>query len=82
MSERPFAPIAIVGSSCVLPGALDPDALWRAVREGRDLLSATPAQRWGLARERALARPGAGGTPGRTRLGRRHRLSPPRRSGQ
>ena len=30
-----FAPIAIVGQSCVLPGALDPNSLIEAVLEGR-----------------------------------------------
>ena len=28
-----FAPIAIVGRGCVLPGALDPEQLWQAVLE-------------------------------------------------
>ena len=34
-----FTPIAIVGQSCVLPGALDPQVLWEAVVQGRNLLS-------------------------------------------
>ncbi|MCG8442965.1 MAG: polyketide synthase, partial [Caulobacterales bacterium] len=37
-----FEPIAIVGRACVLPGALSPDALWRAVAEGRDLVTGPP----------------------------------------
>ena len=44
----PFAPIAVVGRSCVLPGALDPSALWTLVAEGRDLVGPAPAGRWGL----------------------------------
>ncbi|HEX4945167.1 MAG TPA: beta-ketoacyl synthase N-terminal-like domain-containing protein [Blastocatellia bacterium] len=36
-----FTPIAIVGQSCVLPGALDPQALWDAVLQKQNLL--TPA---------------------------------------
>ncbi|MCB9660085.1 MAG: 1-acyl-sn-glycerol-3-phosphate acyltransferase [Sandaracinaceae bacterium] len=54
----PFSPIAIVGQSCVLPGALDPNSLIEAVLEGRDLLSRAPAGRWELAPERALVVPG------------------------
>ncbi|MEM7354356.1 MAG: beta-ketoacyl synthase N-terminal-like domain-containing protein, partial [Acidobacteriota bacterium] len=52
-----FEPIAIVGQSCVLPGALDPAALWRAVAEGRDLTSNAPEGRWGLDRRLALTDP-------------------------
>ena len=51
-----FAPIAIIGQGCVLPGALSPAALWRAVREGRDLLSRAPPDRWGVSHERIIAR--------------------------
>ncbi|MEM6931542.1 MAG: beta-ketoacyl synthase N-terminal-like domain-containing protein, partial [Myxococcota bacterium] len=43
-----FEPIAIVGQSCILPGASDPRALWEAVAAGRDLVSTVPADRWGL----------------------------------
>ena len=43
-----FAPIAIVGRSCVLPGALDPSALWKLVAAGRDLVGPAPQGRWGL----------------------------------
>ena len=43
-----FAPIAIVGRACVLPGADSPEALFQAVLGGQDLLSATPAGRWKL----------------------------------
>lgn len=41
-----FEPIAVVGQSCVLPGALSPAELWEAVRDGRDLISSTPAGYW------------------------------------
>ncbi|HEY8432479.1 MAG TPA: beta-ketoacyl synthase N-terminal-like domain-containing protein, partial [Sandaracinaceae bacterium] len=47
-------PIAIVGRGCVLPGALDPDALWRLVIEGRSAIDAAPPGRWRLSPERAL----------------------------
>ena len=51
------SPIAIVGSSCVLPGALSPEQLWDAVVAGKDLLSTVPEDRWRLAPERALCDP-------------------------
>ena len=51
------APIAIVGRACVLPGALDPDALWQAVAAGRDLLGETPADRWRVDPEDILCTP-------------------------
>ncbi len=54
----PFEPIAIVGRSCLLPGASTPEALWAAVRDGRDLLSRAPAGRWGIGVERII---GVGG---------------------
>ena len=41
-----FEPIAIVGRSCVLPGALAPEDLWSAVLNGRDLLTQAPRGRW------------------------------------
>ncbi len=43
-----FEPIAIIGRSCILPGALDPESLWEAVLEGRDLLSTVPEGYWQL----------------------------------
>lgn len=42
----PFEPIAIVGQSCVLPGALNPDELWKRIASGEDLLSDAPAGYW------------------------------------
>ena len=55
----PFAPIAIVGRSCVLPGALDPSALWELVAAGRDLVGPAPEGRWGLEKDEVLCLPGA-----------------------
>lgn len=51
--------IAIVGRACVLPGALSPEALWAAVRDGRDLTSTLPEGRWRLAPQRVLCSPDA-----------------------
>ena len=53
----PFAPIAIVGQACLLPGANDPAQLWEAVASGRDLLSIAPADRWGAARSDVIGTP-------------------------
>ncbi len=41
-----FAPIAVVGRACLLPGARSPEALFALAREGRDVLSDAPAGRW------------------------------------
>jgi acyl transferase domain-containing protein/3-hydroxymyristoyl/3-hydroxydecanoyl-(acyl carrier protein) dehydratase/1-acyl-sn-glycerol-3-phosphate acyltransferase len=58
MSSARFAPIAIVGRACVLPGALSPAQLWAAVAEGRDLVSTVDEGRWRIAREDVLCEPG------------------------
>jgi acyl transferase domain-containing protein/3-hydroxymyristoyl/3-hydroxydecanoyl-(acyl carrier protein) dehydratase len=42
----PFEPVAIIGQSCVLPGALNPDELWSAIASGKDLLSDAPPGYW------------------------------------
>lgn len=41
-----FAPIAIVGQGCVLPGALSPDALWSLVLEGRSAIAPATDDLW------------------------------------
>ncbi len=56
---RRFEPIAIVGRSCLLPGAFDPEALWQAVADGRDLIRHAPAERWGIDKDRVLAEHGS-----------------------
>jgi acyl transferase domain-containing protein/3-hydroxymyristoyl/3-hydroxydecanoyl-(acyl carrier protein) dehydratase/1-acyl-sn-glycerol-3-phosphate acyltransferase len=50
MKHRPprFEPIAIVGQSCTLPGALSPEALWANVLAGRSSITSVPTDRWGL----------------------------------
>ncbi|QCG90694.1 type I polyketide synthase [Azospirillum sp. TSH100] len=48
-------PIAIIGHGCVLPGALSPAELWRAVVEGRDLLRPVPPGVWRVDTARALS---------------------------
>lgn len=39
-------PIAIVGVSCLLPGAHSPDELWQMLEEGRDVRRSIPGDRW------------------------------------
>lgn len=42
-------PIAIVGMSCRLPGDVeDPEAYWRLLADGRDVISEVPADRWDI----------------------------------
>jgi acyl transferase domain-containing protein/3-hydroxymyristoyl/3-hydroxydecanoyl-(acyl carrier protein) dehydratase len=45
---RRFEPIAILGYGCVLPGALDPEALWDLVDSGTCALDTVPPERWGV----------------------------------
>ncbi len=49
-----FAPIAIVGRACLLPGAHSPAALWSNVRSGKDSVCAAPSGRWGVDAARIL----------------------------
>ena len=41
-----FEPVAIVGRSCVLPGAATPEELFDASLAGRCLLTPTPREQW------------------------------------
>ena len=52
-----FEPIAIVGQSCVLPGADSPAQLWANVLAGKSAISAVPAERWGLPRDSVMGTP-------------------------
>ena len=47
--SRPPAPIAIVGIGCRFPGAEDPAAFWRLLRDGKDMIREVPADRWDAA---------------------------------
>ncbi|HKT84232.1 MAG TPA: beta-ketoacyl synthase N-terminal-like domain-containing protein, partial [Solirubrobacterales bacterium] len=54
--------IAVVGMSCRLPRAPDPEAYWRLLVAGEDAISELPAERWELAgtgEEEVLDEPGA-----------------------
>ncbi|MEU7169248.1 SDR family NAD(P)-dependent oxidoreductase [Streptomyces morookaense] len=53
--------VAVVGASCRLPGGIDDlDALWQALREGRDLVTEVPADRFDALRfvDPSMPRPG------------------------
>ncbi|KMO28130.1 hypothetical protein VP06_28590 [Methylobacterium aquaticum] len=43
---EPQAGIAIIGLACRFPGAPNPEAFWRMIREGRDAFGPVPADRW------------------------------------
>ncbi len=48
-ARKPLArdePIAIVGMACRLPGADDPQALFQALRSGKDCIVEVPKERW------------------------------------
>jgi acyl transferase domain-containing protein len=54
-----FEPIAIIGQSCVLPGALDPAELWELVMQARDMVAPAPDDAWRIDKARVLAAPGS-----------------------
>ncbi|MGX1852356.1 beta-ketoacyl synthase N-terminal-like domain-containing protein, partial [Streptomyces sp. NPDC055299] len=56
-------PIAVIGLSCRLPGAADPDALWQLLRDGRSAVTEAPADRWTteLLAQSELSEPPRGG---------------------
>ncbi|RKT53860.1 type I polyketide synthase [Saccharothrix australiensis] len=43
---RNRTPVAVVGLSCRLPGAPDPAAFWRLLRDGVDAVADAPEDRW------------------------------------
>jgi acyl transferase domain-containing protein len=45
-SENSREPIAIVGIGCRFPGAPNPQAFWKLLREGGDAVREVPAERW------------------------------------
>ena len=53
-SAMGFEPIAIVGQSCTLPGALTPQALWANVLAGTSSIASVPAGRWGVPHDRIM----------------------------
>ncbi|WP_327690142.1 type I polyketide synthase [Streptomyces tubercidicus] len=56
-------PIAVIGLSCRLPGAADPDALWELLRDGSSAITEAPADRWSaeLPAESGVSEPARGG---------------------
>ncbi len=44
--RRATVPIAIIGLSCRLPGADDPDQFWTMLQAGRDAVGTVPPDRW------------------------------------
>ena len=41
-----FSPIAVIGMGCRFPGADGPDAFWRMLRDGVDVIREVPPDRW------------------------------------
>ena len=52
-----FEPIAIVGQSCVLPGAHSPEQLWANVLAAKSAISSVPKDRWGLPHQSVMGTP-------------------------
>ncbi len=47
LEQSAHEPIAVVGMACHFPGDLDsPDAFWKALVDGDDLISTIPTERW------------------------------------
>ncbi len=45
-SAHAHEPIAVIGLGCRFPGAKDPEAYWQILKEGGDMISEIPADRW------------------------------------
>jgi amino acid adenylation domain-containing protein len=45
-SAGPHEPIAIVGMGCRFPGAENPEAFWRLLKDGADMIREVPPDRW------------------------------------
>ncbi|MFI8403968.1 SDR family NAD(P)-dependent oxidoreductase [Streptomyces sp. NPDC085463] len=60
----PVAPIAVIGLACRMPGAPDPEAFWRLLREGRSAVRDVPEDRAGPASGPGSVTELAGGHPG------------------
>ncbi len=43
---RQHEPIAIIGMACRFPGADTPEQFWQCLRDGVDLITEIPANRW------------------------------------
>jgi malonyl CoA-acyl carrier protein transacylase len=41
-------PIAIIGIGCRFPGAKNPESFWHLLREGQDLITEVPLERWNI----------------------------------
>ena len=46
MSESAEEPVAVIGMACRFPGANDPESFWRLLRDGIDMVSEVPGERW------------------------------------
>ena len=53
-----FEPIAIVGQSCVFPGALNPKELWDKIAAGKNLITKVPDGYWRIDSGMVMAAPG------------------------
>jgi len=45
-TSQPAEPIALIGMACRLPGGSSLDEYWQTIRDARDAITTTPADRW------------------------------------
>src|SRR5215831_5526169 len=46
MDRKAREPIAVIGMACRFPGADNPEAFWALLRDGVDVITEVPADRW------------------------------------
>ena len=46
LTRSSMEPIAVIGIGCRFPGAKDPESFWQLLRDGVDMISEVPADRW------------------------------------
>ncbi|MBM4254541.1 MAG: amino acid adenylation domain-containing protein [Deltaproteobacteria bacterium] len=48
LEQADTEPIAIIGMSCRVPGANDPESFWQLIRNGEDMVTTVPRERWDI----------------------------------
>src|SRR5262249_17282326 len=48
LAQAASEPIAIIGMGCRMPGAGDPESFWELIRDGQDMITKVPSERWDI----------------------------------